>query len=465
MKLQTKVILFMELLAVIPLFSEAKNPESSKQALWQFENYGKRAEGSAEIESDEMIISTRNTRQAFFESDEYSFVFQKQPFPYDDCSRTAISVTIDHVPAGSAGIMMRSNENTNAANVHLEASSTGDLFLFFRSTDRSATAYRRVGSCSFPVEIRLTRQGNIFTGFYKNADNVWVKGPTVTAYVGDSQLIGFYACSGNDSQIGYEVETDRSMNVSFRDWDISYEENYIPAETDFTDDEPIKKGTLLRENFADGSLSNTPASIVNPVWDGIRYAELPRNKNGHRYWRKRGDGIFYLGDKKWADYEVAIDLSFAENAPETCEFTVQTRYQHVAVYEKMLKYYGITLRNGDELILNKYEAGGNSVKQLQKVGIPSYRDEKQHQIRIRMLDKTYEVLWDGKSVIRGTDDNFPITYGNIALKFTDADINIYRIEVLEIEDPINGSYDNYLMDYYETPLPPYMEKYGYEIKK
>ncbi len=40
---------------------------------------------------------------------------------------------------------------------------------------------------------------------------------------------------------------------------------------------------------------------------------------------KRGDGIYYLGDKKWADYEVAVRLSFPEPAMSTSEFSVQMR--------------------------------------------------------------------------------------------------------------------------------------------
>lgn len=90
----------------------------------------------------------------------------------------------------------------------------------------------------------------------------------------------------------------------------------------------------MRENFADGSLSNVPASVVNPVWNGIKFAELPYAEDGSRYWRKRGDGIYYLGDKKWADYEVAVRLSFPEPAMSTSEFSVQMRYQNIAMYSK-----------------------------------------------------------------------------------------------------------------------------------
>lgn len=142
----------------------------------------------------------------------------------------------------------------------------------------------------------------------------------------------------------------------------------------------------------------------------------------------------------------------------TSEFSVQMRYQNIAMYSKMLKYYGVSLKNGNEIILNKYKSGGNTIEPLQKVKVDSYNDGSMHELRIRVMDKDYEVLWDGESVIKGSDTKEPITYGNIGLKFTDCDINLYRIEVTEIKDEINGNLDNYLLDYYDTKIPDYIIK-------
>ncbi len=66
----------------------------------------------------------------------------------------------------------------------------------------------------------------------------------------------------------------------------------------------------------------------------------------------------------------------------------------------MLKYYGVSLKNGNEIILNKYKSGGNTIEPLQKVKVDSYNDGSMHELRIRVMDKDYEVLWDGESVIK-----------------------------------------------------------------
>lgn len=43
-------------------------------------------------------------------------------------------------------------------------------------------------------------------------------------------FVRFYACSGNDNQIGYDVDSSRKMQVTFRDWTIENSDNFIPAE-------------------------------------------------------------------------------------------------------------------------------------------------------------------------------------------------------------------------------------------
>lgn len=246
------------------------------------------------------------------------------------------------------------------------------------------------------------------------------------------------------------------MEVSFRNWDVNYEENYIPAEQDFIDNTPVKTGTLLRDNFADGSLVNEPASMINPIWEGIKYAELPIDQDGKRYWKKRGDGTYFVGNKKWADYEVNLNFSFDENITATSEFMLQVRYQHISVYEKLLKYYGISFRNGNKLYFEKFEAA-NGIVFSKEATIPTYTDGVRHQLRVKFLDKDYEVYLDNTLMIKGVDESHPITYGRVALKFADTQMNIYQVEVLEVEDPINGNTDNYLLDYYDTPIPAYLK--------
>ena len=75
---------------------------------------------------------------------------------HDDCSGSVITVKIDDIKKGSAGIMMRSTDSQSPANVHLEATATGDLFVFFRQQEGGSTSYRRVESITFTVEIRIS---------------------------------------------------------------------------------------------------------------------------------------------------------------------------------------------------------------------------------------------------------------------------------------------------------------------
>jgi hypothetical protein len=436
--------------------STAKPADAKEQ--WEFGNFGANAGGKMKLEKGKLSINTQRTRHAFDEADSYSFAWQKQPFPYDDCSKSTISVKIEKFTIGSAGIMMRSGIKPGTANAHLEASATGDVLLFYRKADGEATGYMRIASLTFPMELKLVRQGTVFTGYYKNEKGEWLKGGSVIAGVSADPIVGFYACSGSNSQIGYSDEPNENMDVSFTNWNLTYEENFIPAEKDYKDKMPVKPGTLLRDNFDDGSLSNTPATLTNPVWDGIKFGNLPVDKNGGRYWRKTGDGTFYLGNKKWADYQVGIDVTFDATSNPASEFAMQLRYQNIPVYA-LPKYYIVAFRDGNKLVFEKFEQG--AVSFTKSVTIPRYFDGIKHTIMVKLLDRNYEVYYDNKQLISGVDTEKAITYGNICLKFTNVTMNIDNLEVLKIDDPINGVADNYLQDYYDTPLPSYLKKYGF----
>jgi hypothetical protein len=455
-----KNILFLILLLIgfkTVLMAQSGKPTDAKEH-WEFANFGANSGGKMKLEKGKLSINTQRTRHAWDESDSYSFAWQKQPFPYDDCSKSTISVNIQKFKIGSAGIMMRSNTTLGAANAHLEVSFTGDVLLMYRKADGEATQYIRIASLAFPMELKMVRQGTVFTGYYKNEKGEWLKGGSVIAGVNADPIVGFYACSGSNSQIGYSDEANENMDVSFSDWNISYEENFIPAEKDFKDKMPVKSGTLLRDNFDDGSLSNGPATVTNPVWDGIKFGNLPIDKAGGRYWRKTGDGTFYLGNKKWADYQVSIDLTFDVTSSKTSEFAMQLRYQNIPVYV-LPKYYTVALRDGDKVVFEKFEQG--AVSFTKSVTVPRYFDGTKHTLMVKMLDRNYEVYYDNKKLISGVDTEKAITYGNMSLKFINVDMNIDNLEVLKIDDPINGVADNYLQDYYDTPLPSYLKKYGF----
>lgn len=426
---------------------------------WKFGNFGDRAGGSLAVAKDSMTITTQNTPHAFFESDGYSFAYQARPFPYDDCSKETVSVTISRISIGSAGIMIRGDIRPDAPNVHMEAGPSGDVLLFWRKGRGQMTSYTHVGNnLPFPVTLRLVRQGEVFTAWYRDAKGAWTKGPSAMAALGAKPVVGFYACSGMESQIGYSAAANPRAEVSFSGWDLHYEGHFIPAEKNYTDTMPVKAGTLLRDNFNDGSLSNGPATATNPVWSGITYGYLPYDKAGGRYWRKTGDGIFYLGDKKWADYRVGVDLAFDRDSRKGSECMLQLRYQNISIYAKMARYYGVGVRDGNRLFFEKYESG--AVVFSKTVPIPDYFNGSRHRLEVRLLDRQYEVYYDGRKLIAGTDTVRAITYGNIALKFTDAAVDVDNLEVVRVDDPVNGEADNYLQDYYDTPLPDYLKQYG-----
>ncbi|HVW62660.1 MAG TPA: hypothetical protein VHC48_21565 [Puia sp.] len=431
--------------------------EAGTVADWRFSNFGLHAGGTVIYGTNTISISTRYTRHCFFDSDHYSFAYQVRPFPYDDCSSLSVTVKVGRVDGGSAGIMMRSDSSLGAANVHLETSATGEIFLFYRKTKDDQTSYIHLATLSFPLELKLVRQGNAFTPWYKRS-NEWMKGSPVMVAAGMEMLTGFYACSGEEFQAGMVAGAGKVAKAIFSNYRFSYKENYIPPVQDYHDTTPVPKDVLLKDNFDDGSLSNSPAAVNNPIWQGIEYGYLPVDPRGGRYWKKTGDGVFYLGDKKWTDYQFSIGLLFDKNNESKSECTILLRHQDIAVYSKMERYYAVTFRNGNRLIFEKNIPGQGLFSRT--VMLPDYFDGKWHRLKVKLLDRHYEVYYDDGMVAEGVDTLQPVTYGNIGLRFTNVSVGLDNLEVEGITDPVNGDLDNYLMDYFDTPIPAYLEKYG-----
>mgnify|MGYP001531537003 CR=1 FL=1 len=93
------------LLTVLIFVGTLHAADKTGQDEWRFASYGKAAKGSVTMDSNTLTIKTENTKNAFFESDEYSFAYKEQPFLHDDCSKSVITVKIDDIKKGSAGIM------------------------------------------------------------------------------------------------------------------------------------------------------------------------------------------------------------------------------------------------------------------------------------------------------------------------------------------------------------------------
>ena len=72
------------MLTALTFVGTLRAADKTKQDEWRFASYGKDAKGSIIMDSNTMTIKTENTKNAFFESDEYSFAYKEQPFLHDD---------------------------------------------------------------------------------------------------------------------------------------------------------------------------------------------------------------------------------------------------------------------------------------------------------------------------------------------------------------------------------------------
>ncbi|MCF3111249.1 hypothetical protein LL912_20855 [Niabella sp. CC-SYL272] len=409
---------------------------------------------------DTATLQTRNTRHCYFESDKFSYCWQPQEFPYDECSRSSVEVTITTLNMGTAGIMMRADTSAGAANVHLEVNTSGEVLLFSRAEKDQSTSYKRLGKQSLPVTLRLTRNGNAFTGAFKSADGKrqWLDSGTVFSRIGAHQLIGFYGCSGSESERPSDAAVGPLMSARFTDWQSDYTENFISPEQHFKYPDAISKEILASENFDDGSLSNPPERPFNPLWKGIEYAYLPYDTAGGRYWAKSGSGFYTIGDDQWGDYELSLAFAAQEKHQNFGNLEFRLRYCTSVLYPQMDQYFSVVIKEGNRFSFEKHRAG--NIQLVKSLQVDELNDGRFHHLKVQLLDQSYQVFIDGRLLAAGKDTLQPITMGKVAFQFQNAAVKLDDVIVRSIPDPVNGVMDNLLQNYFSRPIPEYLKKYG-----
>ncbi len=386
---------------------------------------------------------TTNGWNVWGAADGFTLVSQPVESLYGECSTVTISATLNSVDDienvnAAAGLMFRGSQAADSKNVMLRMQN-GSLLLTYRTEDGGSTAYKRGASLSFPVEMKLVRQGNAFTGYYKK-DGAWVLSNYVNIDMGTTIEAGI---------AGYSAVAN-PITAEFQDIVIDGESNYTPPDGDYTDTEPVAADTLLRERFEDGSVSNEPEAVNNPVWRGVTSACINQDADGNRSWQRNGaNGLAFAGDKTWTDYEVSMDVQFDPSGSGGNLAELLVRARDTKLYGNF--YYAVGCMNGTELVLEKSFAGSAST--LKKVSIDNVLDGEWHTIKAKVLDNTIEVYLDGQLMIQATDSTLPNLVGSVGIRTEDSKVKLDNLIVTKLDDPLGGDYDNEAGGDFDQPAP------------
>lgn len=109
----------------------------------------------------------------------------------------------------AGGVMIRAGNTAGSDNVFVRYRLNGDVIMTYRTKEFVGTGYQKGGAPAQPVEVKLEKEGNKFTGYYKNAGGEWTKIGEVTCDMSDT----VYAGVGLQSGVANEYNTAQFSEI------------------------------------------------------------------------------------------------------------------------------------------------------------------------------------------------------------------------------------------------------------
>lgn len=477
-------------LELITIQSNAENIVDG-QPLYTAESNFTQGDGKYHLETNAYV--------PWMSEDEVAFAYKKYNVKDTGDDFLEATVTVDHTPSSppgqsphakaSVGLMLRSSLEKDAAFVFLHVRTNTVLAVYRTNEGGSATVQYSKVSITYPLEIQMNKKGNSVRLYYRSAgSSSWNSFPyAVGMRAGGPLYVGVAANSS--SQENWVVGDFKNLSVKgIGTWESGGgEEPEKPPEEPVDDDPPLLPDVLLRETFSDGDFFNTPANIGNPVWSKGPMNHEIININQNRWWFKNfNDSQDYIGNQKWTDYSVSLDIMFSEDCdpdPVAASNTVRlhARLTDVPFYG-ICDYYAMVYEGYKIAIAKrsfkdlKAETTGNilgTVDLKAFLGNDKYTvlgDGLTHRLRFDVFDNRLTVYWDGLEVLSVTDTEAngttPIgesVYGAGCVGIATIQTSAYvdNLTVRKLEDAFGGDYDNKIGGNWNSPIPDYVKNWPY----
>ncbi|WP_020619625.1 stalk domain-containing protein [Paenibacillus daejeonensis] len=101
----------------------------------------------------------------------------------------------------AAGVMIRAEDAASSHNVFVRYRLNGDVIMSYRNQAYPASTRVSGGEPGQPVQVRLTKNGDQYTGYYKNGLGDWIEIATITVPMGDDVLAGIGLQSGSQGNM------------------------------------------------------------------------------------------------------------------------------------------------------------------------------------------------------------------------------------------------------------------------
>ena len=131
-------------------------------------NYGRSTGGIIAVDAEKITFVTTGYN-IFGSSDDCTFVYQEMlPVKVSEVSVRVDSLGDEHIFNTGAGIMMRESDDARSKNVYIRVIPDGSVIMNQRTNDSGEYQYLAVSSLTFPIEVKIARNGDTFIGYYKD---------------------------------------------------------------------------------------------------------------------------------------------------------------------------------------------------------------------------------------------------------------------------------------------------------
>lgn len=439
-----------------------------------------------QIEKGKYINITTNSLDCWGTADAFTFLVDKETiniekYPVTEVVSTVCELKDAQSPNAASGPMIRANLKAGSPHVLLRVRPSGNIILSWRLMQDNVCKYISGPKVDLPVKLKLERNGDVYTAYYKNPstsdENAWKEVGSVLAPMGNTLYNGFCTFAINQSA----PVTASLRRLSIRNFAVGQTNAPTPADfakekaedsEDMVDDEEklrvirekieALKAFYLIEKFEDMSLTTGEESVENTKWHTSEPSPVfEKDENNTVWWvRNKVGNLAYVGKPTWADYRVSFDFILDKATAENV-FTIYVRTKPDVVAASAYKpcYYSFNINNSKLYMMKSLPfRDGNSYNKTSVV-FPDFADGLKHTMVIEAFDNTLTLYVDGKVCFKYTDDSsFPHTRGMIGFDTRNVNIKISNLIVEKMEDELGGIYDNYMCTAFNEPVLDIIKK-------
>ena len=487
-------------------FAKIQGKSDTGEDLWE-------SKGTLEQGGGKYTLKT-NSFAAWFSEDSVDFGYKPVKFNYGKEGVLTIEVNLQSwngkSNTASAGIMLRSSLENNAACLFLHWRPQGGMVLYRMKQGVAFSRDSKIYSiASTPVGFKAVLTGSKVTCYYRTKlDGPWVQtnASVPFQFTGDTVYAGIAAHSSDESDLatavfdGLHIKTEVPEDYDFPedpDDPDKPEGPDKPEEPELPEDLPLTEDILLKETFTDKDLFNLPTAPNNPLWH--RYGEdsdirtTPDYTNRYLSLYYTEDQYYTAGDQQWTDYSVSMDVTFPEDSSEneSNTFKLLLRHQNIASYgyndyavifttagTEGARYGKIQLGtrylarnsivNTSHTVLQEISLNDEAYSNIFSRTLPSgeeqtnvYFDGRTHKLRADCFDNVITVYIDGIKIFEYTDTDSVKMHavGSIGFGVNKGNVYIDNVTVRKLNDPVGGDLDNKIKGNWDLPIPDYIQDY------